>query len=314
MPTRGRTMKRRLSNRLFLAAAWLAAALVTAAAAWPARAEPASPGSPGPSAARADRRPRAAARQAGDEQARKAPNASSDSADSDAGARVDRPVQPYFGQPWGPRERPLAPGEWADIAEFMGKYMPWRIGEVQQMPDGPWKEKVQRLLGVRYRSLRALQNRDPDSFEQRLNQLKVEDQVYKLVSEWATADPGRKQKIREELRTLVASLVDVDLSERRRRVERMEDELRRQKELLDRDTAERGSIVDRRLGRFLDWGNRWPGTRANAGKADVNAKGGKPGGKAAKRKQPAAQGAEPEAGGDKAGDKGRGDAGPQDGN
>jgi hypothetical protein len=313
-------MNRRLSNRLVLAAALSAAALVTAPAAWLAGAEPASPGSPAasPAAARADRRPRAGARQAGDDQPRKAPNADSDSAaDSGAGARVDRSVPPYFGQPWGPRERALAPGEWADIAEFMGKYMPWRIGEVQQMPDGLWKEKVQRLLGVRYRSLRALQNRDPDSFEQRLNQLKVEDQVYKLVSEWATADPGRKQKIREELRTLVASLVDVDLSERRRRVERMEDELRRQKELLDRDTAERGSIVDRRLGRFLDWGNRWPAARANAGKADVNAKpGAKPGGKPAKRKQPAAQGPlgagteDPDAGGD----KGPADVDPDDGN
>jgi len=144
---------------------------------------------------------------------------------------------------------------------------------VRRMPEGPAKERVKRLLGARYRGLRIIQNRDPESFEARLGQLKVEDQIYKLVSQIGSADPQRRQQMQDELRPEVASLVDVDLSERQRRIDRLEDELRRQKKLLDKDTKDRENIIERRLARFLDWGTRWPRQRGPA-----NAPGAAPGG------------------------------------
>jgi hypothetical protein len=181
-----------------------------------------------------------------------------------AGASADRrPSAPD--RPRGPRpaeQRPVSAAEWADVSEFMADYMPWRIEQVRQMPEGPVKERVKRLLAFRYRGLRALQNRDADSYEQRLGQLKIEDQIYKLVSEMPGADGDRRKAIRDELRTHVARLVEVDIQERQRRVERLEDELARQKRLLDQDTKDRNAVVERRLGRFLDWGSRWPAQQA----------------------------------------------------
>jgi hypothetical protein len=163
-----------------------------------------------------------------------------------------------------PIDQPVSPDEWVEISEFMAQYMPWRIETVQRMPEGAAKERVKRLLGARYRGLRTIQNRDPESFEARLGQLKVEDQIYKLVSQIGGADPQRRQQIQDELRPEVASLVDVDLSERQRRVDRLEKELRRQKKLLDQDTADRENIIERRLARFLDWGTHWPRQRGPA--------------------------------------------------
>ena len=174
-----------------------------------------------------------------------------------------------------PELRPVTQREWRGIVEFMSEYMPFRMDEVERMPDGPTKERVKRLLANRFRGLRLLQNRDPESYEARLGQLRLEDQVYKLVSGLPGSDLERRQKIRDELRVQVEKLVDVDLQERKRRVERLEEELARQKKLLEQDSAERDSLVDRRVGRFLDWGNRWPAQRPAApgtgpAAADVN--------------------------------------------
>jgi hypothetical protein len=166
-----------------------------------------------------------------------------------------------FGPVWGGRfdQRPVTPGEWDEVVAFMTRYSPWRIAEVEKIPEGDLKERIKRGLANRYRGLRALENRDPDGYEQRLAQLAVEDQVFKLVSQWGGADEARRDAIREELRTQVARLVDLDLQERGRRVQRLEDELKKQKEALDKDTSGRDGLVEKRVKGFLDWGNKWPG-------------------------------------------------------
>jgi hypothetical protein len=189
---------------------------------------------------------------------------------SQANDRADsRPVRRAPAGPRGQRpfDQPVTPEEWAEVNEFMAQYMPWRIATVRQMPEGPAKERVKRLLAVRYHGLRLVQNRDVDSYEARLGQLKIEDQIYKLVSELPGADEQRKEQIHDQLRPEVSSLVDVDLNERQRRVDRLEQELRRQKKLLDQDTRDRENIIERRLARFLDWGSHWPGHRNTASPA-----------------------------------------------
>ena len=158
-------------------------------------------------------------------------------------------------------QRPVSPTEWEEISEFMAEYMPWRIAEVQAMREGQWKERIKKLLANRYRGLRTIQARDPQSFQARLGQLRIEDQIYKLVSDLPKADPDGRQKIREELRTQVTQLVDVDLAERKRRVERLKAELTRQEGLLEQDTRQHDTLVDQRVNRFLTWGSRWPGQR-----------------------------------------------------
>ena len=185
-----------------------------------------------------------------------------DSGDPAPGGRVDRLRGPRAGD-----TRPVSPAEWEEISDFMSVHMPWRIAEVERMPDGQWKERIKKLLSVRYRSLRAIQSRDPESYEQRLGQLKVEDQIYKLVSSLPGADNDRRRKIREELRTQVSALVDVDLSERKRRVDRLKEELARQENLLEQDTQQRETLVEQRVNRFLHWGSRWPAQRG-AGAAE----------------------------------------------
>ena len=237
-------------NKTAVAAVLSAAAVVAAVpAVWLARAE---------AGASAGGRP---AQQDNTRGAAAAAARAQDPADPVPGARADRLRGPRAAD-----TRPVSPAEWEEISDFMSGYMPWRIAEVERMPDGQWKERIKKLLSVRYRSLRQIQSRDPESYEQRLGQLKVEDQIYQLVSSLPGADDDRRRKIREELRTQVSALVDVDLSERKRRVDRLKEELARQEGLLEQDTQQRETLVEQRVNRFLHWGSRWPAQRGAAGK------------------------------------------------
>ena len=158
------------------------------------------------------------------------------------------------------------PIEWSEVSSFMARYAPWGTREVNQMPEGDWKDRIKGSLTQRYRALRLLETRDPESYEQRLAQLGIEDEALRLVSTLGTADEAQREAIREDLRTRASRLVELDLQERQRRVQRLEDELKKQKEALDRDTAGRDSLVDKRVKGFLDWGKRWAANRARADK------------------------------------------------
>ena len=252
-----------LSNKKAVAAVLAAAAAGAAPVLWLARAEPVE--------AAQERRESREGRDARDAQG-PAADRSQGQGQGQSGdgrgrlRRGDWTGGPYggaggpFGPLWAGRfdQRPVTPGEWDEVVAFMTRYSPWRIAEVEKMTDGDWKDRIKRGLANRYRSLRALENRDPDGYEQRLAQLAVEDQVFKLVSQWGGADEPRREAIREELRTQVARLVDLDLQERRRRVERLEEELKKQKDGLEKDATGRDALIERRAKAFLDWGNKWP--------------------------------------------------------
>ena len=154
------------------------------------------------------------------------------------------------------------PNEWQETQVFMRRYAPRRQGAVEQMPEGEAKESLKRFVFARYRGLQSLQRRDPTSYEQRLAQLRVEDQIFGIVSDWGGPnDEAGLRTLREALRTQVAQLVELDLQERQRRVESLRRELAEQTESLARDEKQRDSLVDKRVSRFADWAGRWAARR-----------------------------------------------------
>src|SRR5688500_11345259 len=67
------------------------------------------------------------------------------------GGREDWGVGP-FGPTWGGRgeQRPVSAPEWAEVSMFMQRFSPFRMGEVQRMPEGEWKERIKRGLAYRH--------------------------------------------------------------------------------------------------------------------------------------------------------------------
>jgi hypothetical protein len=143
----------------------------------------------------------------------------------------------------------------------MQRFASRRYVALEQMPEGESKESMKRFWFARFRSLQALQKRDVSAYEQRLAQLRIEDQIFGIVSDFtANADPGGQQ-LRETLRAQVGQLVDLDLQERQRRVEWLKRELADQTERLEKDQKQRDALVEQRVSRFAEWAGRWAARR-----------------------------------------------------
>ena len=167
--------------------------------------------------------------------------------------------------------------EWAEAQLFMSRYSPRRTAALDELPDDDRKEGLKRYVYARYRSLMLLQKRDRGTYEQRLAQLGVEDQIYGLVFD-AVADPAAREGLREKLRAQVARLMDLDLEGRRRRVEWLKRELAEEAEKLEQDEKNVDAQVDQRVSTYAQWADRWAARKAR--KAD----GGKPKDSDARRK------------------------------
>jgi hypothetical protein len=169
------------------------------------------------------------------------------------------------------------PREWAEVRNFMSQHSPLRQAAVDELPEGEKKNSIKKFVFARYRSLQALQKRDPAAYEQRLKQLTIEDQIFGTVSSWGGAGAGAgaavepqqdREQLRQALRQQVKDLVDLDLGERRRRVEWLRKELADQSALLERDEKDRDGLIDRRVNRFAQWADGWAGRRARQQEMD----------------------------------------------
>jgi hypothetical protein len=203
------------------------------------------------------------------------------------------PVAPHdfslgFGKGHG-EARPPRPHEWEETQLFMRQFAPRRQSALDQMPEGEPKESVKKFMFARYRGLQSLQRRDPAAYEQRLAQLRVEDQVFGIVSDWGkAAGEADHQQLREALRTQVAQLVDLDLQERQRRVEALKRELADQSAQLERDEKQRDALIEKRVSRFAEWAGRWA-VRRKQGEAEKQVA--TPEGRRPKEESPARKGA-----------------------
>ena len=154
------------------------------------------------------------------------------------------------------------PHEWDETQTFMRVCASRRLTAIDQLPDGEAKESMKKYWFARYRGIQSLQKRDPMGHDQRLAQLRIEDQIFGIISDWAgpDQDPDRQQ-LRDTLRTQVNQLVDLDLLERQRKVDALKRELAEQSELLKNDQAQRDALVEKRVSRFSEWAARWASRR-----------------------------------------------------
>lgn len=162
----------------------------------------------------------------------------------------------------GQETRPPRPHEWAEVQLFMNRYSPRRQAALDELPDDERKEQLKQFVFARYRSLQALQRRDRAAYEQKLAQLDVEDQIFGLVSDWGGAGEADRANLREALRAQVARLVELDLQDRRRRIEWLRKELAEETQKLEQDQGDRDAQVDRRVARYADWADKWAARRA----------------------------------------------------
>ena len=155
------------------------------------------------------------------------------------------------------------PHEWAEAQAFMARHSPRRQAALDELPEGERKEGLKRYVYARYRSLLNLQKRDRPSYEQRVAQLGVEDQIFAIVSDSA-ADPASLDGLREKLRPQVGRLVELDAEGRRRRIDWLKKELSRETDELDRLEKDLDTQVERRISTYAQWADRWAARKRKA--------------------------------------------------
>jgi len=151
------------------------------------------------------------------------------------------------------RYESVDPDEWNRVAAFAGKYSPHRFKALEQLPrDAPHYDAIRRMMVGRYRMLSEVEREDPELFLLRVRQLQLEDDVFGGIRPRDDGAPPAGGSVADDpaLRQKVAELVDLNLQERKRRLDKLEAMVADQRKQLARDEGERERLTSERLARI----------------------------------------------------------------
>jgi hypothetical protein len=131
-------------------------------------------------------------------------------------------------------------------------------------------ERMLQQVAMEIREMKALERKEPERYEARLKQRKLEyrstELVEKIQAAGADQDTG---DLREELRGVLSQLFDLREEERALELRRLEDEMARLRDVMEKRKKLKDDIVERRLAELLgeDSLMEWdPGHRGEKGR------------------------------------------------
>lgn len=139
--------------------------------------------------------------------------------------------------------------QWAEAAQFISALSPSRWEVFQQVLNSPRRgERARRFIYARYKELKQLSQTDQDQYQAKLEQVRVEDEIFSLDTRLEQAQsPGEREDLRKEMRGKVQQLVERELADRERRIQRLQEKLDRERAALRKDRERMDEVVDRRV-------------------------------------------------------------------
>ncbi len=116
---------------------------------------------------------------------------------------------------------------------------------------GLFRDTLERAREV-IREMEELRVRDPELFKVRLRMVEIhraEDELVDALKD--CKDEEKRKALREKLKRVVSEAFDLKMREHKRRIEALEEELRRLKEMHKRHKEHRDRIIERRVRRLL---------------------------------------------------------------
>jgi hypothetical protein len=129
-------------------------------------------------------------------------------------------------------------------------YSPYRAEKLEkEARRNPAKyQSLARHIGTRMREMERLRRTDMAEYRRQMEIMRLEDRIEKLTDEGRAArSPRDRERIREELARHLEELFDRKEEAQRARIERMDKELGRMKDKLDRRRQNRPQLIKRRL-------------------------------------------------------------------
>lgn len=187
------------------------------------------------------------------------------------------PGRPGGSRPWDRLE--VSEEEWQRAAAFWQEHSPQRWNMFQQERDEGRQKWVKWFVVWQYRSAEELRAKAPQLYELRKQRIGLEDKIFvaSLGVKGPRADDAERERRRAELKDLVRQLVELDLKERRARVERLRRELDREREGLARREHAIGidQLVDREFDEVLKRAEGYQRMRGNGGNREDGKGGGR---------------------------------------
>jgi hypothetical protein len=152
--------------------------------------------------------------------------------------------------------------EWRQVAALFSEISPARWHVFEQVLAKPGRrDRARRYLFARYNELRDLQKNSPAAYQLKLQQVRFEDEIFRLdTAIRVAASPADAETLRAELRDKVRERVNKDLADREQRLRQLQERLDREKAALEQVrkrsdlTVENRSNNIRRLAeRYRNW-------------------------------------------------------------
>lgn len=156
----------------------------------------------------------------------------------------------------------LSPQEWRDISEAMRPIRPEQFKVLDNMSEGPQKEKARQLIADQYRRFKSVA--DPLR-EALVNEAKAQDQLFgaqlrlrnlKRVSRGARLDEEAFAEAKAGVQQAVATLFDTEIAEKKVRIARLRSEVDRLQKDVDHMEKNKPTVVDNWTNRLIGQGGR----------------------------------------------------------
>jgi len=138
--------------------------------------------------------------------------------------------------------------EWQQAVALFSDISPvrWRVFE-QVLTKPARRDRARRYLFARYLELREVQKTNPNLYAAKLQRVNFEADFFRLDPPTrAPATPADAQKLRDELHDKVMERVNKDLGDREQRLRQLQEQLDREKAVLEQDRKRSDLMVENR--------------------------------------------------------------------
>ena len=147
---------------------------------------------------------------------------------------------------------PLTAEQWSDVLAFMHEHSPRRTEDLEKLLASAEERRanfLKQLIAAQFDYVTSLKNEDSELFDLQVSKIETQDAIYGVLRDKKGA--AMKDDEKKSFHDLVAKLVDINLSERGRRIDRAKESLARAQTTLDEDMKHKDAMVDERMQQFI---------------------------------------------------------------
>ena len=144
----------------------------------------------------------------------------------------------------------------ADGLAFLKLHAPEQYRIIEAMPDDSDQRQVLETFVARaYANYQRIKADDPDLYGVIVTRVEAEDGIVKLSADLRQASDADRPAAKQRLREQVAKWFELNLQERKLRLDKLKRTVRAAEDKLNADRAGRDQIINERVGRILKSGN-----------------------------------------------------------